>query len=382
MDRKLEGVRPRSDKGIEIDFYYQGKRCRETIKMPPNKANLLHASRKRATVLHAIALGNFNYAEHFPQSRHAATLGTFTNKTVGEALEDFLRNTRRKYEVSTIRGYTSAIYFHLIPAFGNIPIRQITTKDIKDWISGLHISAKRINNVLIPLRLVLRDAYMDELIDSNPADRVKNIPHRYDEPQPFKPDEMRLILENCTSQTRNLFQFAFWSGLRTSELIALEWSDIDFVKGVIRVSRASVKRITKQPKTHAGKREVLILPFAHEALERQKEFTFALGGQIFHNPRTNKPWDTDNQIRERAWLPAINAAGVTYRNPYQTRHTYASMLLSAGENPMWVAQQMGHADWAMIRKRYGRWIPEVDKTAGSRVVQQWSQNSHGMSPTA
>lgn len=381
MGRGQEGVRAKSASSIEIDFSYQGKRCRETIKLPPNKANFQFAANKRAAILHEIALGKFNYAEHFPKSRHAATLGKLTNKTIGEALEDFLRNTKRRYEASTLRGYKSAIYYHLIPTFGNTPIRKLTTNDIKDWMNSLPISGKRINNVLIPLRIVLSDAYFDGLIDSNPADRVKNVPHRYDEPKPFKPDEMRLILENCTPHTRNLFQFAFWSGLRTSELIALEWGDIDFAKGVIRVSRASVKRITKQPKTHAGKREVLLLPFAREALERQKEFTFVIGGRIFHNPKTNQPWDTDNQIRERAWLPAITAAGVTYRNPYQTRHTYASMLLSAGENPMWVAQQMRHEDWGMIRKRYGRWIPEVDKTAGSKVIQQWSQNSHGISPT-
>jgi integrase len=315
---------------------------------------------------------------HFPDSRRASTLGKLSNKTVGEALEEYLHNTRRKYEASTLRGYKSAIYHHLIPTFGNTLIRKLTTNNIKDWMGSLQISGKRINNVLIPLRIVLSDAYLDGLIDSNPADRVKNVPHRYDEPNPFKPDEMRLILENCDPQTRNLFQFAFWSGLRTSELIALEWGNIDFVKGVIRVCRASVKRIIKQPKTHAGNREVLILPFAREALERQKAFTLSLGGRVFHNPKTNQPWDTDNQIRGTGWLPAIMAAGVTYRNPYQTRHTYASMLLSAGENPMWVAQQMGHEDWGMIRKRYGRWIPEVDMTAGSKVIQQWSQNSHGM----
>ncbi len=376
MDRKLEGVRPKSDKSIEIDFYYQGKRCRETIKLPPTKANLLHASRKRSAVLHAIALGTFNYAEHFPQSRHASTLGKFTNKTVGEALEDFLRNTRRKYEASTLRGYSSAIYYHLIPAFGSTSIRKLTTKNIKDWIAGLEISAKRINNVLIPLRLVLRDAYMDGLIDSNPADRVKNLAHRYGDPQPFTPEEMRLILEYCPPQTRNLFQFAFWSGLRTSELIALEWRDIDWEKKVIRVTRASVRKIIKQPKTVAGIREVLILPYAYEALERQKEFSYAAGGRIFMNPQSNQPWETDGQIRKLGWTPALKAAGVPYRNPYQTRHTYASTLLSAGENPMWVAQQMGHADWGMIRRRYGRWIPEVDKTAGSLVVSQWSQLGH------
>lgn len=376
MDRKLEGVRPKSAKGIEIDFYFQGMRCRETLKLPPTKANLNFAVNKRAAILHEIAIGTFNYAEHFPKSRHASTLGKHTNKTIKEALEDFLRNTRRKYEASTLRGYSSAIYFHLIPAFGDMPIRKITTKDIKDWISGLTISAKRINNVLIPLRLVLRDAYMDGLIDSNPADRIRNLAHRYDDPQPFTPEEMRLILENCPPQTRNLFQFAFWSGLRTSELIALEWRDIDFQKGVVHVTRASVRGIIKQPKTVAGIRDVLLLPYAREALERQKEFSFTTGGRIFLNPLTNKPWETDGQIRKLGWIPALKKAGIPYRNPYQTRHTYASTLLSAGENPMWVAQQMGHADWGMIRRRYGRWIPEVDKTAGSLVVKQWSQLGH------
>lgn len=381
MGRGQEGVRAKSASSVEIDFSYQGIRCRETIKLPPTKANLLFAANKRAAILHEIALGKFNYAEHFPKSRHASTLGKLTNKTIGEALESFLHNTKRRYEASTLRGYKSAIYHHLIPTFGSIPVCKLTTNEVKDWIYSLPISGKRINNVLIPLRIVFSDAFMDGLIDSNPLDRIKNVPHRYDEPNPFKPDEMRLILENCVPQTRNLFQFAFWSGLRTSELIALEWGDIDFKKGVIRVSRASVKRIIKQPKTHAGKRDVLLLPFAREALERQKEFTFSIGGRIFHNPRTNTPWEIDNQIRGTGWLPAIKAAGIPYRNPYQTRHTYASMLLSAGENPMWVAQQMGHEDWGMIRKRYGRWIPEVDNSAGSKVIQQWSRNSHGMSLT-
>jgi integrase len=43
---------------------------------------------------------------------------------------------------------------------------------------------------------------------------------------------------------------------------------------------------------------------------------------------------------------------------------------------MWVANQMGHKDWAMIRRVYGRWIPEVDTTAGSKIMQIWSQNGH------
>jgi integrase len=49
------------------------------------------------------------------------------------------------------------------------------------------------------------------------------------------------------------------------------------------------------------------------------------------------------------------------------------MMLSAGEHPMWVAQQMGHTDWGMIRRIYGHWIPEADTTAGNRAVTMFGQ---------
>lgn len=88
---------------------------------------------------------------------------------------------------------------------------------------------------------------------------------------------------------------------------------------------------------------------------------------MFHDPRTGEPWSGDKQIREWHWRALLKRAEVRYRYPYQTRHTYASTLLSAGENPVWVASQMGHKDWVMIVRTYGRWIPSVDPTAGEKV---------------
>jgi integrase len=145
---------------------------------------------------------------------------------------------------------------------------------------------------------------------------------------------------------------------------------------VLRVRRAFVHKKIKQPKTKSGERDVMLFQPAIEALRNQKTFSFLADGRIFLNPRTNEPWETDGQIRKTLWQPALKRAGVVYRNPYQTRHTYASTLLSKGENPMWVAQQMGHKDWGMIRKRYGRWIPAVSSDAGSKIKMIWSQDSH------
>ena len=107
---------------------------------------------------------------------------------------------------------------------------------------------------------------------------------------------------------------------------------------------------------------------ALEALTRQKQYTYVAGREIFQDPRYNQRWLGDFPVRTNLWLPAIRRAKVMYRRPYQTRHTYASMMLTAGEDPMWVAQQMGHSDWGMIRKIYGKYIAEDRPDAGAKAT--------------
>lgn len=374
MDRK--GITARGN-SIQIDFYYLGKRCRESLKLEPTKPNLAFAKRFKTTILHEIAIGTFNYSNHFPNSKNVTLGSKSSNKTVSKALDEFMQSSRRRLEKSTLRDYHSAVEFHLKPEFGDKRIIDVTATDIKAWIGGLTISAKRINNILIPLRTVFEDAYSDGLIDRNPVSRVRNLATRSEEPQPFTPNEIERILRVLSDQGKNLIQFAVWTGLRTSELIALEWSDVDWEASLVRVRRATVNKQTKQPKTKAGERDVKLFPPALDALNNQKQFTFLAYGRVFHNPRTNEPWETDGQIRKTMWVHALKKAGVVYRNPYQTRHTYASTLLSVGENPLWVAQQMGHKDWGMIRKRYGRWIPDVDTSAGSKVMKLFNESLKG-----
>ena len=173
-----------------------------------------------------------------------------------------------------------------------------------------------------------------------------------------------------TGQAANLVQFALWTGLRTSELVALDWSDVDWIRGEVMITKAltqAAKGVAEMPKTAAGRRAVKLLGPALAALKAQKDHTFLAGNEVFQNPRTLERWAGDGPIRKTMWAHAVKKAGVRYRRPYQTRHTYASMMLSAGEHPMWVAQQMGHSDWTMIARVYGRWMPGADPTAGSKA---------------
>jgi integrase len=376
MDR-ARGIRPRGN-SIEIDFYYLGKRCRETLAIVPSKANLTFAKNLKASIKHEIAVGTFSYAKHFPRSKNAHLGAKTSNQTIAEALDAYLQAARRTCQLSTWRNYRSAVEYHLKPTFGDMRLTDLTASKVKAWVGGLDISNKRINNVLIPLRTIFNDAYSDGLIDRNPVDRIRNLAVHQDEPQPFTPEEIRAILPELPQQGRNLIQFAIWTGMRTSELIALEWDDIDWNKKVVRVRRAFVNGQIKPPKTRAGIRDVMLFPPALEALSDQKQFSYMAGKRIFLNPRTNTAWENDGQIRKTMWQYALKRAGVIYRNPYQTRHTYASTMLSLGENPAWIANQMGHADWGMIRKRYARWIPQIDSSAGEKVmkhlVTNWSQD--------
>ena len=59
------------------------------------------------------------------------------------------------------------------------------------------------------------------------------------------------------------------------------------------------------------------------ALKAQKPFTFMIGKKVFHDPLTNQPWETSTQMRDR-WRVVLRRAGLRYRNPCQTCHTYTS----------------------------------------------------------
>jgi len=202
---------------------------------------------------------------------------------------------------------------------------------VRDWLSTLEISNKTLSNIQSCLRSALNDAAEEELIDVNPLAgwtySRKKAPAKDDDVDPFSPEEQQAVLKALSGQARNMMQFAFWTGLRTSELVALDWGDVDWIKGEVMITRAMTqasKGATEIPKTAAGRRAVKLLRPAMTAL---KDHTYLAGNEVFQNPCTLERWAGDGPIRKTMWAHAVKKAGVRYRRPYQTRHTYASMML-------------------------------------------------------
>lgn len=355
--KKYPGVTPRGS-SVQLAFTYNGIRCRETLKVTPTKTILESAFTKLQAIKWEIAIGTFDYASHFPNSKNARKLSKTPGATitVEEALKDWIVKKRKSLERSSLRDYQQSIYSKLIPEFGQYRLSELTPTMVREWRSKQSVSNKRINNTLSPIRQMYKEAYQESLIDSNPFDRIANLPIKNREPTPFTLDEILRITNHLQGQERNLIRFAFWSGLRTSELIALRWQDIDFDNNRFYVRIAKVLGKEKTTKTTNGTRTVELQPQAREALLDQKNYS-RNHAIVFLDPKSNQSWKSDQPIRRRVWIPALEALDIKYRNPYQTRHTFASLMLTRGENPMWVASQMGHKDWGMIRKVYGRWIP-------------------------
>jgi integrase len=121
------------------------------------------------------------------------------------------------------------------------------------------------------------------------------------------------------------------------------------------IKEALVHGRMKQPKTKAGERKITLHKNAILAAKSQLEIR-TKSPFVLHDPKTLEQWASDQPFRKRIWIPALKKAKVKYRESYQMRHTFASQMLSAGENPTWLASHLGHSDWGMLRKVYGRWL--------------------------
>lgn len=367
-----------TETSVSVDFRYRGVRCRERIKLPPTPRNLAYAKNLLGQIKTEIAKGTFDYRKHFPDSprvKQFAPAGA--QQTMRELLTAWLDRKQHELEKSTLDGYRKIVDNVLIQKVGKIVVIDFTAGHARQLVTDLgDVSRKRVNNVLGPLRGALDDAVEQGLVPANPLHGMKFRKRKKvkddDDIDPFTTAEIAAILAATDEpQYRNLVQFAASAGLRTSELIGLQWDDVDLPGRRVYVRRAFVEKQMKATKTEAGERTVDLVPTALQALEAQREHTRLAGKEVFQNPRKMQAWEHDQQIRNQ-FRRLLAKAEVRYRYPYQLRHTFASLALSAGENVMWVATQMGHDDWTVTAKKYARWIPSVVPDAGAKLAALWS----------
>jgi integrase len=357
-------VRPNS---IRLFFVWNGKRHKETLTragkpLAPTAGNIAHARRQAAEIRRRITLGTFELAEFFPDSKRAEVVATAAT-TFGEMCALYLK-TKGRLAKKTLDQYRNALEVWKSLLGTDQPIAELTHGKVASII-GSHgwASNKLLNNYLIPLRGTFALAGRDLKIE-DPTDGIENGKHQAPPPDPLSQAETEAILfdlwKHYHPQIWTYFEFAFMTGMRPEELIALRWSDVDWNHGTIRVERAKTSGQVKPLKTYQT-RDVDLVERAVKALQEQKAHTFMLDGEVFHNPVTGRPWHDERSQRDHYWKPALRRLGVRDRRAYQTRHTYATTALAAGVNPTYISRQMGHKSAKMLFSVYAKWIDGADR---------------------
>lgn len=347
------GVEARGD-SIRIIWWHKNERFRQTLKLKPTKKNLIYATQLRAEILRKLTLGQFVLEEYFPAAEGVPSITTFSD------IADAWLDGQSHLALSTITEYRAMVDRYWRPAFEDMDVTKITPTKVMEAVASIKWSMKTRNNALGPLKNIFELAVVEGLIPTNPATTVKNAKVQKPEPDPLTREEVAALLTwmDREPQWRNYFQFAFYSGLRTSELIALTWGDVDFFNKSVRVNKAKVRKQVKETKTNTV-RDVELSSLAMAALEAQKPFTFMRSEEIFLHPMTGRSIVDDRPPR-LFWNSALKACGMRQRDAYQTRHTCITLWLMAGLNAMWVARQAGHSTPQMTFSRYGRWIARAD----------------------
>ncbi len=364
-----------------VDFHYMGKRCRETTNLIDTPANRKKLEKVIEKMEAEITLGIFSYAKYFPKSDKCDEMMALSDRK--ECIQSDTPSFKQfallwfsekeiEWRETYIRKIQEIINMYLLPSFGTKPIHIIKKTDVLAFRSSLakvtygkankHLSAARINSIMVPLGMILKEAAKRYKFD-NPYDDIKSLKEPKTDIQPFTLEEVWTFINGVRADYRNYYLVRFFTGMRTSEIDGLTWENIDFNRREIVIKQAYVKGKIVPPKTQESYRAIQMSPWVYDALKEQQTITYKRSDYVFC-AHTGEPLDYNN-VNKRVWHPTLKILGLKKRNAYQSRHTAATLWLAAGESPEWIASQMGHSTTKMLFNTYSRYVPNMTRQDGS-----------------
>lgn len=376
----MASIRSRGKK-LFVDFRYLGVRCRETtnlIDIPENRKKLQKIIERMEA---EIVLGTFNYAQYFPKSDKAERMMYLSDRkecittnvpSFKQFAELWFSEKEIEWRATQRRKVREILDMYLLPEFNGRPIEGIKKTDVLAFRSSLakvtrgktnkHLSAARINSIMVPLGMILKEASKRYKFE-NPYEDIKSLKEPRTSIQPFTLDEVWKFINWVREDYRNYYLVRFFTGMRTSEIDGLTWENVDFDRREIVINQALVKGKVVPPKTQESYRAIQMSPWVYDALKEQHKVTYKRSEYVFCS-HTGEPLDYNN-VNKRVWHPTLKALGLKKRNAYQTRHTAATLWLAAGESPEWIAYQMGHSTTKMLFNTYSRYVPNMTRQDGS-----------------
>ena len=288
-----------------------------------------------------------------------------TGATFREAAEEFMRflEEDRQRKPSTLRDYDSVIWNHLLPAFGDWRLEDVSAEAVERWArtlgEGRRLSNRSRLKILIVFHGLMERARRVWKLPINP---VADIDRPHTAPSAggidvFSPEEVLALARAADDdQDAALFLTAAFTGLRQGELVALRWRSVDFPGQHIRVTASYTNGALTSPKS--GKvRAVPMAPAVAEALARLSHREHWTGDDALVFPGLTGSYLDASALLKR-YKRALAAAGLRPLRFHDLRHTFGTTMIRKADIVR-VQEWMGHADIETTRK-YLHFVPRPD----------------------
>ncbi len=281
--------------------------------------------------------------------------------TILEALKRFLalKIGLKQTSINSLENVFNSV-FRLMNLKESDKLKKITKERIAKYHEETlkHYKKNTIHNLNANLKSFLAFCETERFIEKNPyfAITLKNA-QEAKAIDPFSLEEIKTLIENAPNLRLKAFlTTAFFTGLRTGEQLALMWEDINFEEKTIIINKSlnELGQITS-PKNKPSIREIDLLEPVEKILKELKE----------SEPKNKKfvfiSMPKRSTMFQRAFRSLLKALNLKERKLYTTRHTFASLMLSQGEEAMWVSKTLGHKDLNTTYKTYSHYIPKQEK---------------------
>lgn len=297
--------------------------------------------------------------------------------------ETWLSEWMKNYVVPTAKPRTAdhceaLIRLHILPRLGGMELSDLTAEVLQSLVAELLTSGNKktgkglapnsVNAVVNVLQTSLKTAANVGEIPTSPTGRIRRPPAREKEIECFSVAEQKRIEEAVINGKKDkLFGIllCLYTGLRLGELLALEWSDIDFARGLLSVTKSCHDtkdgRVTDTPKTPSSRRviplpkQLMPLLRAHKKKSRST-FVVSSGG---------KPVSVRSY--QRTFELLLRRLGIPHRGFHALRHTFATRALECGMDVKTLSEILGHKSPTVTLERYVHSLIEHKQAMMNRV---------------
>ena len=274
--------------------------------------------------------------------------------TIIELCEEVLLEKEKLLKSTSYRAYESIFKSRIKNYFKNMLVNELKPLHIDKWYKTF-TDRSTLTTAQSILKPAMEKAVLREFIKQTPLILTKPKFVSSYSLNPFTYEEVLKLINTCkTKWFKNFIGINFFTGMRTGELIGLKWSDVNFNDYTIEINRTITTGFIQTPKTKSSQRVIDMLPQCEEFLKEQRKIT-GLCEYVFIAPNLNKHFNTAMSFYPM-WKRLLVECGLKYRGIYQLRHSFASNMLSSGEDLLWVSSMLGHKSGNITLEKYTKYM--------------------------